>query len=220
MKIFVALFETTAEFLSCVRLDSNAGTGLVQARTKAHYSDGEEVILEIGFPGLPSRVLIRTTAVTPTVFRPDEQWFEILPGEDHKRDVLIAIATGRAKVSWERRRRRFPMRMSARLKTEGDAVVATETAEVGSGGMSFQSSEALPDGTHVVAVLDPGDGSAALQIPGVVVWNRELGEGAKTGVRFDDVTGEDCSRLRRLIRDVQLTGETLEPSVSPNDFRE
>ena len=214
MKILFATFESPQDFLDRLGLGDN-GAGTLRVKTKARYEEGEEVILEIGFPGLPNRILTRARALAPG--KPSaEQAFRLGDGEDDKRDFLVAVAAGRATASWKRKHRRFPMRLPARFVVEdeeraelplrGDA----ETEDMGSGGVALKTSRTLPDGARVTVVLDPCDGTPEIEFEGRVVWNRQDDSVSGVGIQFDRLGGEDMKRLRRMIRDVKLRGETAE----------
>lgn len=206
MKILFATFKSPRDFLD--RLDlSDDEVATVSVETKARYEAGDAVILEIGYPGLPNRILTRTVAVDGG---PDDgQSFRFDDGEEHKRDFLIAVASGRATASWKRRHRRFPMRMPARFVVEGQDVPLrgdAETEDMGSGGLSLRTSRTLPDGATVTIVLEPGDGGEEIEFTGRVVWNRNDDSVTGVGIQFESMGGDQMKRLRRMIRDVKLSG--------------
>jgi hypothetical protein len=233
VKILFATFDSADQFLR--RLD--AGTGgaptTLTVKTRARYGTKEAVILEIGFPGLPNRILARAISLGA---RPpaaagagskrakgrkgasassdsDEQLFRFARGEEHKRDFLIAVAAGNATASWTRRHRRFPLRLPVRFVLDGESTPLrgdAETEDVGSGGVSIKTTRTLPDGARVTVVLEPGDGSDEIHFSGRVVWTRKTDGGNGVGVQFDRLAAEDRRRLRRLLREVKVSGETRE----------
>ena len=218
MRILLATFTTAESFLENLGVDEDNATTLA-VDTKARYEDGEKIILEIGFPGLPNRVLLRSAAFTPAREQGDFQWFRLDRSEEPQRDFLIAVASGRANASWTRRHRRFPMRMAARVVVEGDGGETTEhaaeTEDMAAGGISLKTQDTSPedapaDGTRVTVLLEPGDGSETIEFAGKVVWNRQ-GDGAvEIGVQFDKAGGESMKRVRQIIRGVRISGKTLE----------
>jgi|GEM_PF-1973086 len=213
MKILFATFESPEDFLKRLDLpdEGSSGEAALCVRTKARYDVGESIILEIGYPGLPNRILTRAKA--GEVKGEDEQAFTFDEGEEHKRDFLIAVASGRATASWKRRHRRFPMRMPARFVVEGEDVPLrgdAETEDMGSGGVSLKTSRTLPDGAKVTIILEPGDGSDEIEFTGRVVWNRNDDTVTGVGVQFESLSGDNMKRLRRMIRDVKLRGKTSE----------
>lgn len=217
MRILFATFDSPDDFLQRLEVGEGSKVAILHVKTKARYEDGEQIILEIGYPGLPNRILTRTTAISSKKSSrkvgEEEQAFEFADGEEHKRDFLIAVASGRATASWKRRHRRFPMRMPARFVVEGEDVPLrgdAETEDMGSGGLSLKTSRTLPDGAKVTIVLEPGDGSEELEFTGRVVWNRNDDSVTGVGIQFESFGGEQMKRLRRMIRDVKLRGKTSE----------
>jgi hypothetical protein len=223
MKILFATFDSPADFLDRLDVGDGAGVATIAVKTKARYDGDEEIILEIGYPGLPNRILTRAIAIDADGAKKlgrkvggDEQLFRFVKGEEHKRDFLIAVAAGRATASWKRRHRRFPMRMPARFVVEGEDVTLrgdAETEDMGSGGVSLKTSRNLPDGAKVTVVLEPGPGYEdveELEFTGRVVWNRKDDTVTGVGIQFDSLGGDQMRRLRRMIRDVKLRGKTLE----------
>lgn len=213
MRILLATYATPESFLENLGVAKDDAT-ILAVETKARYEDGDKIILEIGFPGLPNRVLLRSVAFTPSREAGDFQWFRLDAAEEPQRDFLIAVASGRANASWTRRHRRFPMRMPARFVVEGDSgepsEIEAETEDMAAGGIALTASEALPDGAKVTVVLKPGDGSEEIEFAGTVVWNRDRGDSAEIGVQFDKPGGESMKRLRQIIRGVKISGKTLE----------
>ncbi|HUH01389.1 MAG TPA: PilZ domain-containing protein [Kofleriaceae bacterium] len=210
MKILFATFASPEDFLERLEVSKDSSVATLRVDTKARYDADEQVILEIGYPGLPNRILTRAVAVDGSG---DGQSFRLNPGEDHKRDFLIAVAAGRATASWKRRHRRFPLRIPARFVVEGEEVPLrgdAETEDMGSGGVSLRTSRTLPDGAKVTIVLEPGDGGEEIEFEGRVVWNRNDDSVAGVGVQFESLGGEAMKRLRRMIRDVKLSGKTAE----------
>jgi Tfp pilus assembly protein PilZ len=210
LKILFATFASPEDFLERLEVSKDGSVATLRVDTKARYDAGEHVILEIGYPGLPNRILTRSQAVDGGG---DGQSFKLDEDEEHKRDFLIAVAAGRATASWKRRHRRFPLRIPARFVVEGDDVPLrgdAETEDMGSGGVSLRTSRTLPDGAKVTIVLEPGDGGEEIEFTGRVVWNRNDDSVTGVGVQFESLGGEPMKRLRRMIRDVKLSGKTVE----------
>lgn len=207
MKILYATFKNAKDFLERLQMNDDAKEGRLTVATRARYQPNEAVVLEIGFPKLPNRVLIRTYYRQET--KDGDAVFDLQAGEEHKRDFLIAVAAGRATASWQRKNRRFPMRLPARFVVEGEEVPLrgdAETDDVGSGGVFLKTARSLPEGARVTIVLDPCDGSAEMEFSGRVVYTRKEDGANGIGVQFDKLNSDDSKRLRRIIRDVKLRG--------------
>ena len=214
MKILFATFDSPDQFLSRLQLDqagSESG-GRVRVTTKARFEAREPVVLEIGFPGLPNRVLMRATFAGANGHDAD---FEIVPSEDHKRDFLVAVASGRAQAKAQsRKHRRFPMRLPARFVVDGEDVPLrgdATTDEINAKGLFLKTPRTLPEGARVTVVLDPLDGSAEMEFSGRVIYTRKEPheEECGVGVQFDKLTSDDRKRLRRIIRDVKVSGRMV-----------
>jgi Tfp pilus assembly protein PilZ len=221
MKILFAAFKSADDFLGRLEVSRDAGNGLISVPTRARYRMGEPVILEIGFPGLPNRVLLRANARDSQARVAEDATFEVASGEEHKRDFLVAVAAGRANASWQRKHRRFPVRLPARFVADGENVPLrgdAETEDLGSGGLFLKTTRSLPEGTRVTVVLDPCDGSAEMEFSGRVVYTRGEDGNTGIGVQFDRLTTDDNKRLRRLIRDVKLRGKVVEWEDASGSF--
>ena len=220
MKILFATFSSPESFLESLEIGEQGITTL-QVTTKARYEPDEKVILEIGYPGLPNRILLRAEAAEAAeaaaepgdrAATTEQRRFRLNQEEEPQRDFLIAVASGRANVAWKRRHRRFPMRMPARVSLEGESqdLLEAETEDMATGGLSLKTSQELPDGARVTVMLEPGDGTGAIEFSGRVVWNRKDDDSVEVGVQFDSPGGESMRRLRQMIRGVKVSGETLE----------
>lgn len=215
MRILFATYPTRESFLQNLHVQDGGAT-LLAVVTKAEFEKDEPLILEIGYPGLPNRILIRATAIQPPAGSEDDgskKWFSFDESEELQRDFLIAVASGLAQASLQRKHRRFPIHMAAKVKVDGDEVEGdAETSDMAAGGVALKTSEPLPDGTRVTVVIEPGDGSGEIEIVGQVVWNRQDDDDqtAEVGIQFDKTGGESLKRLRHIIRGVKLSGEFQE----------
>ncbi len=214
MKILFATFDSPDQFLARLALEGAGATscGRLRVTTKARFETREPVVLEIGFPGLPNRVLMRATFTGANAADAD---FEIVPSEDHKRDFLVAVASGKAQAKAQKRlHRRFPMRLPARFVVDGENVPLrgdATTDELNAKGLFLKTSRSLPEGARVTVVLDPCDGSAEMEFSGRVIYTRKEKDEDEcgVGVQFDKLTSDDRKRLRRMIRDVKVSGRLM-----------
>lgn len=210
MNILYVPFAGPDDFLERLDVNEDSPRGMLLAKTRARYEPGETVVLEIGFPGLPNRILTRA------VFRKakkDQAIFEFAAGEEHKRDFLVAVASGRASASWQRKNRRFPIRLPARFVVDGQEVPLrgdAETEDVNRNGVFLKTARLLPEGARVTIILDPCDGSAEMEFQGRVIYTRKDQGADGIGVQFDRLNSDDTKRLRRMIRDVKLRGVASE----------
>lgn len=230
MKILYATFDSVEDFVLRLDLGEDSGVGRLKVATRARYGLGEPVVLEIGFPGLPNRVLVRANACVSG--GDADAIFELGAGEEAKRDFLLSFAHGHADASWKRKNRRFPIRLPARFvvsrevpeelvteveigyrENDGDPIPLrgdAQTEDVCQGGVLLKTARSLPDGARVTVVLDPCDGSAEMEFSGRVVYSRRGDADNGIGVQFDKLNNEEMKRLRRMIRDVKLSGKVAE----------
>ncbi|MBT8496322.1 MAG: PilZ domain-containing protein [Deltaproteobacteria bacterium] len=180
-------------------------------RTKARFRPGESVVLEIGFPGLPNRVLLRGVALEAKGRFPGQR-FAIPEPELERCQFLEEVARAPEAASFQRRHRRFPIRIPVRFFVNdedsylrGDA----ETRDLTAGGVALSTCRTLPDGARLTLVLDAG-ASMSLEFEGQVTWTRREGRDALVGVRFDRSNSDDMKRLRRLIGEAKRSGRTFE----------
>jgi Tfp pilus assembly protein PilZ len=213
MRILFANYSTPESFLDNLHV-GDGDSAVLAVATRAEFEESEPLILEIGYPGLPNRILIRALSARPPAGQDDDteiKWFSLDQGEELQRDFLIAVAAGRASATLQRRHQRFPMRMSAQVKVDGDDIRGeAEVADMAMGGVALKTAEPLPDGARVTLVLEPGDGSGEIEISGQVVWNRQDDDTTEVGIQFEKSGGESMRRLRQMIRGVKVSGETLE----------
>jgi Tfp pilus assembly protein PilZ len=212
MKILFAPFESPEDFLK--HYDPVLEWGGIVVPTKATLPPESPVVVEVAFPGLPNRVLIRGLVVDRDEER-DGLMVKLNHGETAKRDFLVSAARGEVGLAWRRRHRRFPVRLKAVVRpTDATGTPAAEahTEDLSGSGIFLRTPQLLAVRTKVVVVLDPGDGQGVIEIPGRVAWVRRDPPTSGFGVTFDTLSGEAMRRLRRLMRDLKSSGKMLEVS--------
>jgi len=216
MRILFATFVSGSDFLRSLKYNRRRQESTLAVRTKARFPTGQELIVEVGFPGLPNRVLVRVRALEPNQ-RFLGQKFLVLKGEEHRLDFLVATASGRAEAR-VRQHRRIPMRIPARFFVNdsgsylrGDAV----TRDVTPVGVALDTYRLVPEDAEVTVILDC-DGGVSLEFVGQVTWSKREDGQATIGVRFAKGNGDDQKRLRWLLRDVKGSGRTFEGEVVVN----
>jgi Tfp pilus assembly protein PilZ len=103
MRILTANFASKSDFLTHIR-DVEKG-GAIFCRTDADLRIGEPVLVEIDFPGLPNRALVRG-AVSGFDALGAGAWVEFAEEDTTTRDFLLALAQGellvQGTVAWVR----------------------------------------------------------------------------------------------------------------------
>lgn len=206
MKILFARYGSPADFLT--HYDPTFSWGGLVLPTRAAPSFEEPIVVEVSYPRLPNRVLLRARAIDRDD-RGDEPRLlvKFLPSELHKRDYLLAVARGDVTPKWERRHRRFPIRVPVRFglpdaPTRSDAM----TEDVSSCGLFLRTPMLLPLDTDVAVEVQPG-GAEAVTLRGQVAWVRNRAPSSGFGVRLDAHSRREARSLRRLIRSLKASGQ-------------
>jgi len=213
MRILFATFASGSDFLRSLKYNRRRQESTLAVRTKARFSTGQELIVEVGFPGLPNRVLLRVQALETSQRFPGQK-FLVLKGEEHRLDFLSAVASGKSDAQ-HRQHRRFPIRIPARFFVNdagsylrGDAI----TRDVTPVGVALETYRLVPEDADVTVILDC-EGGVSLEFTGQVTWSKREDGQATIGVRFARGNGDDQKRLRWLLRDVKGCGRTFEGEV-------
>lgn len=203
MRLVTLAYATAEEFLGSYH-DSDGGTVSVQTRTDGTI--GEELLVEISFPGLPNRALVRAT-VTSITFEHGLR-FVIDPADATTRDFLLAIASGtNVVVAAHRDHLRFPSALRARwAPTDGGTPAdSTIVEDLSAGGAFVQAAHPPAVGAQVQLTIEV-PGGPALDTSGTVAWVRH-GKAPGFGVDFDALVGDSGRRLRALLRRASESAE-------------
>jgi len=212
MRLLTVVFVSTDEFLSHYRECEPAGA--IYCRTRAIVSKGETVLLEVYFPGLPNRALIRGNAQQTS--QGSGAWIAFHESELSTRDFLLQVARGHLEIKPRRGRSfdRFPASLPVDCRISGDGSGSPErlvsrTEDISAGGVFVRSVKPPPVGARVAITLG---GRAArsidpLSLTGEVAWVRTDESSRGFGVRFHDKTQIDHKTLRTLLRRASETGK-------------
>ncbi len=203
MRIVTLAFASPAEFLAAYTDDQ--GGGRLFARTRTEAKAGEALLVEISFPGLPNRALLRASACE---LRPGEgMLLAIDPADSSTRDFLLGIARGSIQVSLvERSHGRFPTALPVVYRVDGAPDSQRSTlVDLSSGGAFVRAGKPPATGAAVALVIEVVEGPP-IEVAGRVTWTG-ANEGVQGfGVDFDMPGGEDGRRLRILLREAEQTG--------------
>jgi Tfp pilus assembly protein PilZ len=173
---------------------------------------GEAVVMEVRFPELEDRVLLRGFVAWRRQgrYRIGQRagvGVEFLAAERHKRDFLLAVARGEMERSVSpRRHRRLPidLRVDWRVKEDRDRHSAT-LDDIGPGGAFLRTRQFQPAGTPVVIEVVPPGAAAPLLIEGRVAWARQSPGEEGLGVEFRCRDTGGLRRLKELVRRLEQT---------------
>ncbi len=212
MRILTTRYESGQQFLPDVRRDPETGepTGLTH-QTKMQLSRKENVLVEVYFPGLPNRVLLRGTVES------------IEEGDVPRADVAIwredlstlaflveqaQTAETSAQDAAARKHDRIPLGIPVDWQVAGSGdMIISSTDDVGAGGLQIRTLSPPPVGSMVTLnlSLEPRSGKT-LAIPGKVVWVRQDSEFQGMGVQFMPEEGDQRRQLRELLRRILERG--------------
>jgi len=183
-------------------------------RSRTELDRGEEVLMEISFPGLPNRALVRGHVAKVTPGR--GAWLRFHAHDLSTRDFLVQIARGELQVtptvnrSFERFPAELPVDCHVELAPAGAPAerIVSRTVDLGAGGAFIRSLAPPPIGTLVRVSIGPGAGAsfATVTLEGHVAWTRHDADGKGFGVRFHDKRHSDARALRTMLRRASESG--------------
>jgi Tfp pilus assembly protein PilZ len=203
MRLLSVGFGSGAEFLAS--FSERLAAGGLYCPTRARFAPDEELVIEVAFPGLPSRTMLRGRAHSRSIG--EGGWVALDPGEAPARDYLLAAARGAGSDdASERGHRRIPAALPVACRIDEldeprPDQVHGRTLDVGGGGLFVRSASAPSVGTRVEVVLGPtADSGARFHLDARVAWTRTSHDAARGfGVRFERGC-DDARRLRAMLR--------------------
>ncbi len=210
MRVVTIAFRSGEHFLA--HTSDAYAHGALFCRTRAQLQPGEEVLVDISFPGLPNRALLRGTAVS--VEEAAGAWVALDESDASTAQFAIRCARGEvaADETMERHHRRFPADLPVDCRVdEPDEVqperMVSRTHDLGAGGAFIVSSSPPPVGTRVTLTIGPDSITGQrFSIDGRVAWIRRGNDARGFGVKFDAKGDHDMARLRFLLRRAAETG--------------
>lgn len=213
MRLLTLAFPSASAFLEAY---SDAyENGAVFCDTRAELELDDAVLVEIDFPDLPNRALVRGRVVS--LVAGAGAWVRFAEEDRATRAYLVRVATGDDSVPErvERTHRRFPAELPVDCQIEEldepdqDRLVS-RTHDVGAGGAFIRSPSPPPIGTRVSLVIGPTlDTGERFHVHGRVAWARRDDDACGFGVCFDPHRNHDTRRLRALLRKASETGRLL-----------
>ncbi len=205
MRILKARYRGAADFLAAYQT-SFVGGGIVFP-TREHASVGEPVVVEVRFPELGDRLLLRSTVAWRRGARvreglPASVGVEFDATETRKRDFLLAVARGESVSEVvQRNHRRLPVSLPVRwhvkdARDERPAVLG----DIGPGGAFLRTDQHPDEGTSIVVELLPPGGAVPLSIEARVAWHRLDSGREGFGVEFRCRDTGGLRRLKEMVR--------------------
>lgn len=202
MKILRIRVKHADDWQKCLH-DHAAPEGTIFVPTTEPCGANEDVVVEVGSPGLPNKVLIRGVV---------EHWRPALPrlrvragatirfqdGEAHKLQFVTEALSGKRPEIPRRKHDRFPIQINVKYRVghSTDSFIGA-LSEISAGGGMLSTTEPLPMGAHVLLEVAPPGSVAPMTIQSRV--NYQVPNGY-TGLKFLYRDSDGSRRLREMVR--------------------
>jgi len=185
---------------------------------------GTPVIVEVRFPGLCNKQLLRGFIAWRRAGKHRTKLraglgIEFLAAESKRRDFVIAVAKGEIVEMITRRHRRLPVTLVANWRVICDRDQHhSHVEDIGPGGAFLRTTEFLPPGTEIVLDVTPPGSLRPLEIAAKVCWTRHTEGEEGIGVEFKSRDAGGTRRLKELVRRLEiLEAENAVESDSSDD---
>lgn len=235
MKIHLLRFNDGKDFISSYR--KIGGNGAMVFDSRASLKKGEIFVLEIKFPKLPNRILIKSEVTgvfnknnneerklhcskfpydqnKKKAHAQNTQTIEarFLNSEKPKESFLLEMAGVGAKKQMKpakRRYRRFPVDMTVKWQVKGlEYRHRGKVEDLSNGGMFVRTEWTPPKGTELKLTIHPDDEQGSLGLFGKVTWISQDWKTGGMGIQFKHNNQEELRRIRRLLRHISNCGES------------
>jgi len=192
MRLLTLAYPAASDFLAAY--DQASRTLLAQTKTEA--TAGEQLVVEIAFPKLPNRPLLRATCLGTV---DGGLRLQLDDGDASTSEFLVKVArnelTDGAK---HREHKRFPSALDVEYQQDG-VRKKSQVEDLSAGGCFVRCDRPPPVGAQMALdIADPDDG-APMHLTGQIAWVRN-GKEPGFGVEFDLAESADGRRLRTLLR--------------------
>src|SRR3954467_1516872 len=208
MRILRARYRTGDEFMRHYQ-PSLTGGGLFYP-TREAIALGEPVIIEVRFPALRNKQMIRGFVAWRRAGKHRTKLraglgIEFLAAEAKRRDFVIAVAKGEIVEMITRRHRRLPVTLVADWRVVCDRDTHhSHVEDIGPGGAFLRTTEFLPPGTEIVLDVTPPGSLRPLEIAGRVAWTRHTEGEEGIGIEFKARDAGGTRRLKELVRRLEM----------------
>lgn len=204
MRLLTLTFRSADSFLR--HYSEHNETGALFYRTKSEVEPGEEVLLEISFPRLPNRSLVRGVVLGP---KEDGIWLAFHGNDASTRDFLLGVARDEIEITDRSARAhdRFPadVPVSYKAREDGGEMRHARAIDLAAASAYVRTQEPPEPGAPLELVFGPlGDDADTFTVYGEVTSTRHE-EDPGFAVHFDPQAG-DAPSLRRRLRQASETG--------------
>jgi Tfp pilus assembly protein PilZ len=201
MRLLTLAFPSQGDFLAA----HDEKTGTLLAHTKTEATKGEALLVEIAFPRLPNRPLVRAhcSEVIDGGLR-----LRVDDADASTLDFLLKIARGDVSVecTTHREHKRFPSALSVEYTLDGAAAMISQVEDLSAGGCFVRAHRPPAVGAPITLEITVPDETGTVHITGHVAWVRS-GENPGFGVEFDAPDSPGGKKLRTILRRALGTGE-------------
>ncbi len=206
MRIVPAFFASGGDFLRDYRAAEPEFDGpALLCRTRSEFGVGEDVMVEVGLPGLPNRVRLVGQVGGPGPGG-SGVWVVMSIDDRPSLDFVVAQARKFGGAAIARHHERFPITLPCDWQIEGGSARVLSTTEDVSAGGAFVRALAPPVVGTPVKVELSATSTGPLALHGQVVWIRRDERQGGMGVRFADCSGDSGRRLREMLRHASERG--------------
>jgi uncharacterized protein (TIGR02266 family) len=199
MRLVTLAYPAASDFLNAY--DETSRTLVAHTKTEAEI--GENLIIEVSFPHLPNRPLLRATCcgIVNGGLR-----LELDDADSATREFLVKIAKGGADDgAIHREHKRFPTTLPVEFAI-GALKTRSHVEDLSAGGCFVRAEHPPHVGQSVSLEITPPDETPPMKLTGLVAWVR-AGKESGFGVEFDPSESADARRLRTMLRRAIGTGE-------------
>ena len=200
MNVLKARFRTRRDFLDAYTDEFPHG-GLFCATT-CPLAPADEVLVELSFPDLPNKMMLRGTIVSwrsalPRLRVRAGAVVRFDPSEQEKREFVLAAAKGDAPEATKRRHTRLPVDVSVLWRRANSTEArSAHLYEISVGGAQLVTEQALALDEDILLELTAPGGAHSFEIAGKVTNIMQSGY----GLRFVYRDGGGSRRLKEVIR--------------------
>ncbi len=204
MEILKIRFKSAETFLRYYKKD-NGHKLFCPTTTRLH--EGSEVVVDLCFPELPNKVMIRGEIVwwrpaLPRLRVRAGALIAVDEGESEKIEFLMDVAKGNADKYHKRKYARLPVELDVMWRTNESAEYRQGGLnEISMGGALLKSDESLPIGTDIVLEFTLPGAEAPTTLAGRVTYKDT--DGFANGIKFLYRDGGGSRRIREVIRRIQ-----------------
>jgi Tfp pilus assembly protein PilZ len=200
MRLITASFGSSQDFLASYSTAHDGGA--LFYRTRMDLRNSEQVVVEVEFPGLPNRALMRAE-VAGFDAHGQGVWLHFLKEAAATRDFVLEAARGDDLKARSRNHRRFPLTVPCNWQIPGTPDrVLSYTDDLGAGGAFVRTAAPPAVGTEVTLTVGPALGDGSMTIRGQVSWVKPNG----MGVKFADQSDQANRKIRELLRHASERG--------------